>query len=231
MLSYPVMKALVYLIPMEYTTFLIDLDETVYPASCGVWEAISERMERYMHERLNMPLEEIPTIRTALYQQYGTTLRGLQVTRHVDEHDFIDYVHDIPLAQFLKPDPALREVLKRYPQRKIVFTNADRKHAGRVIEQMQLEGCFDAIVDIYDIAPYCKPMPEAYQKALALSGENDPQKCVFIDDSPRNLVGARATGMYTIQVGTADKGYAQNNSGAHAHIARLIDLPTVIAPE
>jgi FMN phosphatase YigB (HAD superfamily) len=95
---------------------------------------------------------------------------------------------------------------------------------------MQLEGCFDAIVDIYDIAPYCKPMPEAYQKALALSGENDPQKCVFIDDSPRNLVGARATGMYTIQVGTADKGYAQNNSGAHAHIARLIDLPTVIAP-
>lgn len=215
---------------MAYTTLLIDLDETVYPANCGVWEAISERMERYMDERLHLPLDEIPAIRTALYQEYGTTLRGLQATRHVDEYDYIAYVHDVPLDQFLSPDPALREMLLRYSLRKIVFTNADRKHAERVIQQMHLEGCFDGIVDIFDIAPYCKPMPEAYHKALALCGEHDPQKCVFIDDSPRNLAAARAVGLYTIQVGALRQGYAHPGPPAHALIPRLIDLASVIPP-
>lgn len=215
---------------MAYTTLLIDLDETVYPPSCGVWDAISERMERYMHERLHLPLEEIPTIRKTLYQQYGTTLRGLQMTRHVDERDYIDYVHDVPLEQFLAPDPALRDMLISYPQRKVVFTNADRKHAGRVVRLLHLEDCFDGIVDIFDIAPYCKPMPEAYHKALAICGESDPHQCVFIDDSPRNLAGAREIGLYTIQVGSPKQGYTHPEAGAHASIARLIDLPSVLPP-
>lgn len=216
---------------MAYTTFLIDLDETIYPANCGVWDAISERMERYMHERLALPWDEIPTIRKSLYQQYGTTLRGLQVTRQVDEREFIDYVHDIPLEQYLGPDPALRAMLLRYPQRKFVFTNADRKHAGRVIARMGLEGCFDGIVDIFDIAPYCKPMLEAYQKALALAGVSDPGRCVFLDDSLRNLAGARAAGLFTVRVGAPKPGYAHLESGADAMIARLLDLPGVIPLE
>ncbi len=215
---------------MQYSTILIDLDETVYPAACGVWEAIQERMERYMHERLNLPLEEIPHVRKTLFQQYGTTLRGLQMTRHVDERDFLDFVHDVPVDQLLRPDPELREVLLRYPQRKIIFTNADRTHAGRVIRQVGLEGCFDGVIDIYDIAPYCKPMPEAYQIALRLAGETEPGQCVFIDDSPRNLAGARAVGLATVQVGLPKPGYVHPEANTDLHIARLSDLPAVIPP-
>lgn len=216
---------------MQFTTLLIDLDETVYPASCGVWEAISVRMEAYMHHRLNLPLEQIPTIRKELYQQYGTTLRGLQVTRHIDEHEFIDYVHDVPLERFLQPDAELRAVLERYPQRKLIFTNADRNHAGRVLTRLELQGCFAGIIDIYDIAPYCKPMDEAYQTALRLAGETDPSTCVFIDDSPRNLAAARALGLYTIQVGLPKPGYQHPEAGAHARIARLSDLPSILDPD
>lgn len=215
---------------MIFTTLLIDLDETIYPSSCGVWDAISERMEEYMHDRLNLSWEEIPALRKSLYQQYGTTLRGLQHTRHVNERDFIDYVHNVPLERYLQPDPSLREVLLRYAQRKVIFTNADHRHAGRVIEQMQLTGCFEGVIDIYDISPHCKPMPEAYHTALRLLGETDPARCVFIDDSPRNLAGARAVGLYTVQVGLPKPGYQHPEAGAHASIARLQDLPSVIAP-
>ena len=215
---------------MRYTTLLIDLDETVYPSACGVWEAISERMELYMHERLQLDWADIPHIRTELYQQYGTTLRGLQVTRHIDERDFIDFVHAVPLDTLLQPDPGLREVLLRYPQRKIIFTNADKNHARRVIERVGLTGCFDGMVDIYDIAPYCKPMPEAYQTAVRLAGETNPERCVFIDDSPRNLSAARALGIYTIQVGRPKTGFQHPESGAHAQIERLVDLPCVLDP-
>ena len=91
---------------MHYTTLLIDLDETVYPSSSGVWDAISVRMEQYMHERLNLPLRGNPrACAKHLYQTYGTTLRGLQITRHVDERDFLDFVHDVPLDRLLTARP------------------------------------------------------------------------------------------------------------------------------
>lgn len=215
---------------MSFRTILIDLDETLYPAGCGVWEAISARMEAYIHERLGVPREVIPALRRSLYEEFGTTLRGLQHTRTLDAGDFLDYVHNVPLDSLLQPDPELRAVLLRYPQRKIIFTNADRRHAGRVIDRLGLDGCFDGIIDIEDMTPFCKPMPEAFQTALRLAGETDPAQCVFLDDSPRNLAGARTAGFYTIQVGSPKAGLAHSQIRAHALIARLADLPQFIAP-
>lgn len=215
---------------MPYTTFFIDLDETVYSSSCGVWEAISRRMEQYMHERLNLAREEIPALRKSLYQQYGTTLRGLQMTRHVDEHEYVNYVHDVPLDQYLSPDPELCEILQRYPQQKIIFTNADRNHAKRVMGRLEIAGCFDGMVDIFDIAPYCKPMPESFQIAMQRAGEQDPARCVFIDDSPQNLAAARALGFYTVQVGSPKPGYLHPEAMSHVQIPRLHDLPKALDP-
>ncbi len=215
---------------MVYSTLFIDLDETLYSTTCGVWDAISERMERYMHERLNLPRAEIPALRKELYQKYGTTLRGLKMTRQVNEREFLDYVHDVPIDQFLQPDAELRAALLRYPLRRIIFTNADRNHAGRVLRQLGLEDCFDRTIDIYDIAPYCKPMTEAFQIALALCGEPVPEKCVFIDDSPNNLAAARALGFYTVQVGPSMWSNNHLGAGSHVQISRLADLPSVLAP-
>lgn len=215
---------------MSYTTLFIDLDETVYPSSSGVWDAISERMERFMFERLNIPREDIPRIRKELFEQYGTTLRGLQMTRHVDEREFVAYVHDIPVAQMIQPNPALRQTLLRYPQQKIIFTNADREHAKRVIQCVELEGCFDGIVDILDLSPYCKPMPEAFEIAMRAAGEEDPGRCVFIDDSPHNLAAGREFGFFTIQVCDPKAGLQHLPSPAHARISCLNDLPSVLDP-
>lgn len=215
---------------MHFTTLLIDLDKTLYPAGCGVWEAIAERMDRYIHQRLGVPLHEVVALRRSLYQQYGTTLRGLQATREVDTDDFLRYVHDIPLAPMIRPDPILRQVLLGYPQRRLIFTNANRSHAERVLEHLQMDGIFAGIIDIYDIAPYCKPMPEAYQTALKIAGEPDPARVVFIDDSPRNLAGARSLGLFTVQVGSPKSGFQHPEPAAHLQIERLIDLPRVLSP-
>ncbi len=215
---------------MSFSTLLIDLDETLYSPSAGVWDAIARRMDEYLHLRIGVPQEEIGALRRSLFTQYGTTLRGLQATRHVDVEEFLAFVHDVPLESMLQPDPALRDLLLRYPQRKLIFTNADRPHAQRVIARLGLEGCFDGIIDIYDIAPFCKPMIEAYQTALRLSGETDPRRCVFIDDSPRNLAGARAAGIFTVQVGRPKPEFEHPKAAADAQIDHLIDLPKIIAP-
>lgn len=213
---------------MSYSTFFIDLDETIYPTSCGVWDAISDRMEQYMFERLSIPRADISMMRKSLYQEYGTTLRGLQATRHIDEREYVDFVHDVPLDKLLKPDPVLRQVLQRYPQRKIIFTNADRNHASRVIQQTGLTDCFESIIDIFDLSPYCKPMTESFEIAMRLAKEDDPRQCIFIDDSLRNLEAGREFGFYTIQVGKPKAGFQHPPNHAHASITYLSELPTVL---
>ncbi|MHC1783964.1 MAG: pyrimidine 5'-nucleotidase [Anaerolineaceae bacterium] len=206
----------------EIKTIFFDLDDTLYPRSSGVWPTIGKRIELFMHEKLGLSLEEIPTLRRSLFKIYGTTLRGLQMDYHIDPHDYLAYVHDIPLEQYLQPDPALREIISAYSQRKMIFTNADSKHAGRVIKTLGLDDCFEGIIDILDISPYCKPMPEAFQIALKLAGEIPPQECLFIDDNPSNLMAAAGLGFQTICVGRPEMTPIEFKC-----IPDLLSLPTV----
>ena len=57
---------------MESEVWFFDLDETLYPAGNGVWDAIAERINLYLHQRLNLAWEEIPALR----QQYYSNLRN-----------------------------------------------------------------------------------------------------------------------------------------------------------
>jgi putative hydrolase of the HAD superfamily len=183
------------------TTVFFDLDDTLYPASSGLWEAIKERMSRYMHERLGIPDEQIPALRQQLFQQYGTTLRGLEATYPINTQDYLAYVHDLRLADYLVPNPLLRSILQALPTRKLVLTNADAAHAGRVLSALGLEGCFEAIVDINAMAPYCKPQPEALAIAMKTAGENDVRRCALIDDLPHTTQAARQFGFFSILYG------------------------------
>ncbi len=202
---------------------LFDLDDTLYPSTSGVWDAIGDRMDSYIIKTLGVAANEVKQIRNGLFHEYGTTLRGLKTLYHIDERDFLDYVHDIPLAQFLGKDEALIETISAYDSRKVIFTNANQGHAERVLEVLGLADFFPEIVDVLQISPYCKPLPQAYQKALEIIQIEDPEHCVFIDDSPRNLKTAREMGFYTIQVGTENR-----CEFADAAILSLLDLPDVI---
>jgi putative hydrolase of the HAD superfamily len=207
---------------MPISTLLIDLDDTLYPPTSGLWSLIRQRIDLYMHERLGLPWEIIPDLRRRLFSEYGTTMRGLQVTRQLDEKDYLAFVHDLPVEERLQPDPALASLLRRYPQRKVIFTNADEYHARRVLRALQMEGLFDDIIDICDIAPYCKPMPAAFSRALELAGVTLPGECLVCDDTPRNLAAARSLGCITVLVGSgnpsSDADYSILNLGALSQV-------------
>lgn len=208
---------------MQPSTFFIDLDDTVYPSQSGLWKLIRRQMNAYMVERLNFTPEEASRMRARLFREYGTTLKGLKALYQIDEIDFLDYVHDIPVHDILQPDPALRELLLAYPQRKIIFTNASRAHACRVLEILGISDCFDTIIDVIAISPYCKPQLEAFEAALRLAGTPEPDLCVMIDDSPDNLAAAREVGFYTIGIGPRITGGC-----ADAMLSSLHELPRVI---
>jgi pyrimidine 5'-nucleotidase len=186
---------------MQFTTLFFDLDDTLYPASTGLWQAIKDRMNRYMLERVGLPEKDIPFLREQYFKMYGTTLRGLEERHNVDKEDFLAFVHDLPLKDYLTPNPLVREVIASLPTRNVIFTNADVPHARRVLAALQLEDLFDAVVDVNAVAPYCKPMPESFAIAMELADEPDPRKCVMIDDLPRTTRAALNVGMASLLYG------------------------------
>jgi pyrimidine 5'-nucleotidase len=183
------------------TTIFFDVDDTLYSADSGLWLQIKERIGLYMSERLHIPVAQVPFLRRSLFEQYGTTLRGLQANYKFEVADFLAFVHDVPLADYIQPNPALRSALVAIPARKFIFTNADVNHAKRVLGVLELEDCFDGIIDVVAIDPYCKPMPQSFAIALKAVGESDPRRCAMVDDMPRTTRAAREQGLYAILYG------------------------------
>ena len=157
-----------------------------------------------MHERLALSWEEIPLLRQSYYERYGTTLRGLQQHFPVDAHDYLAYVHDLPLEDYLQSDPDLRDLLLSLPQNRWIFTNADADHARRVLKVLGVEDCFQGIIDVISLKYVCKPQAEAYNLALKLAGNAKPEQSILLDDSLTNLVGAHQAGMVTVLVGSQE---------------------------
>lgn len=207
------------------TTLFIDLDDTVYPSNSGLWNTIRDRITLYMFERLNLSWEVIPGLRQRLFSTYGTTMRGLLIEFNIDEEDFLAFVHNVPLKEYITPDPELRKSLMQIPQRKIIFTNADDKHAERVLKVLEIRDCFEKIIDIHTISPHCKPQEEAYKIALKKSGA-EAENCSMIDDSVNNLTAAYNLGFYTIRVGGTEISPTVN-----ASISHLKDLPLALKPK
>ena len=202
---------------MLFDTLFFDLDATLYPETNGLWPAIREKIGEYMREVMQIPEAEIPRLREYYYTHYGTTLRGLQIHYGVEPRSYLNYVHDLPLAQYLQPDPALRALLLSLPQRRWVFTNSDLPHAERVLAILGISDCFEGVVDVYAMGPYCKPQAESFQTALRLARVTNPKACALLDDSTRNLAPAREMGIFTVLVGRNGTHFTADRTLADIH--------------
>lgn len=185
---------------MAIQTILFDLDNTLYPRSAGVLGQVRELILRYMRTRLNLAPDKAESLRRHYLHTYGTTMRGLQIHHQIDPDEFLDYVHDIPLSDYLDPNPALDRALASLPQRKVVFTNASREHAERVLEALGVRHHFERIVDVRDVGFESKPQTTAYHRICQLL-ELRPEECVLVEDNVRNLRPAKELGMTTVLVG------------------------------
>jgi putative hydrolase of the HAD superfamily len=130
---------------------------------------------------------------------YGTTMRGLQLCHQIDPDEYLAYVHDFPLQEYLGPNPQLDAVLDGIHQQKVVFTNASREHARRVLDRLGISRHFERILDVRDMAYESKPQPSAYHRACHLLNVQ-PEECIMVEDNVRNLRPAKALGMITVLV-------------------------------
>lgn len=186
---------------MRFTTVFFDLDDTLYPASSGLWPTLKQRMTSYMIDRMKIPADDVPHLRETYFRTYGTTLRGLQAHHALNVDEYLAYVHDVRLADYIQPNPMQQSVLAALPTRNIVFTNADANHARRVLHALQIEQYFADILDVNRMEPHCKPSPEAFRLALQVAGEGDPARCVMIDDLPHTTRAASDFGIFSVLFG------------------------------
>jgi pyrimidine 5'-nucleotidase len=197
---------------------LFDLDNTLYPDTSGLWEAIGNRINLYMIEKLGMNPHEVTERRENYLNAFGTTLNALRHYYQVDASEFLDFVHDLPLGEYIRYDPDLDGMLERLPLRKVIFTNADAAHAGRVLSILGIGHHFERIIDIRALDFVNKPDLRAYEIALSLISA-DPEECIFVEDSLLNLLPARKMGFLTVLVGNGAPA-----EGADYQIRRITEL-------
>ena len=202
---------------------LFDLDNTLYSPEREVFALIDVRINRYMREVVGIAVSEVDALRRRYWKEYGATLQGLIRHYGVDPEDYLEYVHDIDLADRLPLDPILRSALMELPQRRVIFTNGSDGHARRVLSSLGLDDLFEEIFDIRVASYLPKPASAPYRKVLErldLAGED----CIMVEDTVENLRTAKALGMGTILVGPGER-----PPFADVRVATAAEVPQALA--
>ena len=183
-------------------TWIFDLDNTLYPPSCKLFDQIATRMNEVIMARMGVSLAEATKLRHAYFKKYGTTLRGLMIEHGWEPTAYLDYVHEIDYSA-VDHHPSLSAAIAALPGRKLIFTAGTRPHARNVLKRLGCEAAFEEIFDISDCHFIPKPDARPYEIFLKRHGVA-PERAAFFEDLPENLVVPRSLGMVTVLVGEHD---------------------------
>lgn len=197
------------------STWVFDLDNTLYPADSTLYDTIGARMTSYIARAAAVDDAEALRLRELYFHQYGATVVGLQRHHGVDASDFLAHVHDVDRG-VVAPDAALNTLIARLPGRRIVFTNGGGGHAEALLEQLGLATLFEPPFDIEGAALMPKPQPGAYDRLIERFGF-DPAGAVLVEDTLRNLEPAHALGFVTVLVGPVHPAPLPDYVDHHAH--------------
>jgi putative hydrolase of the HAD superfamily len=187
----------------DVNTWIFDLDNTLYPSSCRLFDQMHVRMSDFIIQEFGVDEAEAKRRRHHFYTKYGTTLRGLMVEHEMEPTAFLDFVHDIDYSA-VAHSATLGEALKKLPGRKLVFTNGTLGHANRVLARLGCADQFEAIYDIVDSGYIPKPDARPYEDFLKVH-HVDPQQSAFFEDLSENLLVPRSVGMKTVLIGKHDE--------------------------
>ena len=204
------------------TTWVFDLDNTLYPPQFRLFDQIEVRMTNWVMQALNVGRTEANRLRQHYWDKYGTTLAGLMREHGVDPGPYLTHVHDIDFT-VLPADAALAEAIANLPGRRIVYTNGGADYAHNVLAARGLTGLFDAIYGIEHAGFLPKPERGAFDVVFGLDGL-DPARAAMFEDDPRNLRAPHDMGLRTVHVAqkpTAARHIHHHTSDLTAFLARL----------
>lgn len=210
------------------TAWVFDLDNTLYPRTSNLWAQIDRLITDYVMAVSGLERGPARALQKALFRDHGTTLAGLMARYDVDPEHYLTEVHRIDYSA-LAPDPTLTAAIAALPGRKLVYTNSDATHAGRVLARLGAAAAFDAVFDIRAAGYRPKPAAETLASLVATHSLEAAATAVF-DDLAKNLIAPHAAGMTTVHVvpaGEVSDGAAEpwelEGGDAAAHVHHVTD--------
>ena len=159
----------------------------------GIWTI------RFIALRLILPISLMtprmkwttPSSRTSnFFHQYGITPEALSTAYH----------QRIPV-EMIVPYENLAEKLQRVPFEQYVFTASNREGSTRILKHIGLWEMFqNRFFSVEDFGVTKKnENAELYRRYCAKINQN-PEDCIFVDDSYSNLEFAKQVGMTTVRI-------------------------------
>ncbi|HTQ33652.1 MAG TPA: pyrimidine 5'-nucleotidase [Stellaceae bacterium] len=184
----------------EIETWVFDLDNTLYPASSGLFPRVQERMNDYICGLLGVSLDEAKALRAKYFREHGTTMHGLMAVHRIDPHEFMAFVHDVDLS-CVPANPELVAALGGLSGRKLIYTNGSVPHAENLLKHLGISDYFNDIFDIVasEFAP--KPAMAPLRVFVDRFGVK-PAGALMVEDMAKNLAPAAEIGMTTAWVKT-----------------------------
>jgi FMN phosphatase YigB (HAD superfamily) len=130
---------------------------------------------------------------------YHRKLMGLLGTE-MSYDEFFRIYGDI-FTEVLPTCDLLRRLAARYPL--YLLSDTNEIHFGYVRQTVEVVRLFEQCVVSYEVG-VLKPDPRIYQEVLRRSGV-PAEACVFIDDRPGNVEGARRVGMQALLFQSAER--------------------------
>ena len=186
----------------KINTWIFDLDNTLYSADSGIFQQVHKLMGEFISKNLKMDMVEAKKLQSKYYKQHGTTLRGLMDNHGVEPDYFLDEVHKLDYS-IVGPNEILNKELEKIQGRKIIYTNANKKHVVDVLERINLTNFFDEIFDIKMANYIPKPEIRPYEQIIDIFNIK-PSSSAMFDDIAKNLVPAKKVGFTPVWV---DAGY------------------------
>ncbi|MEY3862354.1 MAG: hypothetical protein RIR60_720 [Pseudomonadota bacterium] len=177
---------------------MFDLDDTLHNASAHIFPVMNQAMTNYIMDTLAMDEAAAHDLRRHYWRVYGATLKGLMRHHQTDPQHFLKVTHQFDdLAERVIAVKRLRHLIKSLAGRKVVFTNAPREYALRVLNLLGIADCFELVFSVESTKFHAKPSLRGFQLLLA-SLRVKASNCVLLEDNAAALMTAKRLGMKTV---------------------------------
>jgi putative hydrolase of the HAD superfamily len=180
--------------------WIFDLDDTLHNASAHIFPEMNGAMTEYIKASLNLDQDTADQLRKHYWKIYGATLKGLMRHHGTNPHHFLNETHKFPdLAERVIQTKRLRHTLTRLKGRKVIFTNAPRIYALRVLDILGISDLFELVFSVESSGFHAKPTMRGFQTLLR-SIKAKPIDCIMLEDNLAALMTAKRIGIKTVWI-------------------------------
>lgn len=180
--------------------WIFDLDDTLHNASAHIFPVMNRAMTQYIMDHLDLDEHNAHALRQHYWRIYGATLKGLVRHHNTDPYHFLEETHQLEnLPDMVIQVKRLRHMLQSLDGRKLVFTNAPRSYALRVLDILDIEDVFELVFSVESTKFHAKPSIRGFQKLLK-SIKAKANDCIMLEDSLPALMTAKRLGMKTVWI-------------------------------